>query len=88
MFKYQRIFTQNEESEFAQPKTLGDWEECFVWYKQHGFLGKQKFSEWIPFLLTQSVKYVQEQWDFYCQNSMEELAFGYKFTKQELLMTI
>lgn len=84
MFKYEKLFARNENSSFATARDFGDWKECFKWYKNHKFL-KGNFEDWASYLLTQSVKYVQEQWEFYCKYSLEELAFGVTYTKAELL---
>lgn len=85
MFKYEKLFKRNENSSFATARDFADWRKCFEWYKNHKFLKGVKFEDWACYLLTQSVNYVQEQWEFYCKNSLEELAFGVTYTKAELM---
>lgn len=85
MFKYEKLFTDGEK-DFAYAKDLGDWKECFDWYKNHKFLGKKtSFAEWLPYMLTQSVKYIHETWEFYCEISMEEMAMNTTYSKEECL---
>ena len=73
--KYERLFSRGTEN-FSYAENMEDWEQCYEWYRKHKYFKKVSFIDWIAYLLTQSVKYILQVWEKYCNISMEELAYN------------